>query len=629
MLLESINSPADVKNLPTSDLPALCNEIRNYMIACCSKNPGHLGASLGAVELCVALHYVYDSPSDKLIWDVGHQAYAHKILTGRRDLFKENRKKGGISGFPKREENIHDAFGTGHSSTSISAALGMAVAAEKQGRKEHVIAVIGDGAMGGGMAFEGLNHAGSLKNDLLVILNDNQISIDKNTGALHNYLVKISLSRTYNRLKESMWRRMGSGIRHYAKRIFRSTKMAVISGGSLFESLGFRYFGAIDGNDVLQLVNALQRLKTLDGPKLLHIITQKGKGYKPAEKNQVVWHAPGAFDPETGERIIRKGDADRYQDVFGETLLQLAKNDNRIVGITPAMLSGSSLNIMQREMPDRVFDVGIAEPHAVTFSAGLAANGMLPFCNIYSSFMQRAYDSVIHDVALQNLKVVFCLDRAGLVGEDGATHQGAYDLAAFRPIPNLTILAPMNEIELKNMMHAVCQKEYGPSIIRYPRGNAQGLDWRNSPTEPIPIGKARCISEGKDTDTVILSIGTAGNWVAEATAELQNEHPNSHPAHYDMRFLKPMDKDLLKKISKKYNHILTVEDGSQLGGLYAGVCEQMAELNYAGKIRCLGIPDKFIEQGTVNQQRTECNLTKASIIQAIKNGGCKKKVKEN
>lgn len=629
MLLETINSPADVKNLPVSDLPALCAEIRNYMIACCSKNPGHLGASLGAVELCVALHYVYDSPTDKFLWDVGHQAYAHKIITGRRDQFQDNRKKGGISGFPKREESIHDAFGAGHSSTSISAALGMAVAAEKQGRKEHVVAVIGDGAMGGGMAFEGLNHAGSLKTDLLVILNDNQISIDKNTGALHNYLVKISLSRTYNRLKEGVWRRMGSGIRNHVKRIFRSTKMAVIQGGTLFESLGFRYFGAIDGNDVLQLVNALERLKTLDGPKLLHIITQKGKGYEPAEKNQVVWHAPGAFDPETGERLAKKGDADRYQDVFGETLLELARTDKRIVGITPAMLSGSSLNIMQREMPDRVFDVGIAEQHAVTFSAGLAANGLLPFCNIYSSFMQRAYDSVIHDVALQKIKVIFCLDRAGLVGEDGATHQGAYDLAAFRPIPNLTILAPMDETELKQMMYAICGPEYGPTILRYPRGTGRGTDWRTAPIAPITLGKSRCLEPGNHTDTVILSLGTAGNWVTDALKTLRENHKENLPAHYDMRFLKPIDTDLVEEVAQKYSHIITVEDGCDQGGLHGAVCEYLAGTDFNGKITALGIPDRFIEQGTVNQQREECNLNKESILRTIQAAVVEKKVKEN
>lgn len=618
MLLENINSPADVKQLSPDQLPALCAEIRAYMIDCCSTNPGHLGASLGTVELCVALHYVYDSPHDKLIWDVGHQAYAHKILTGRREAFRDNRKQGGISGFPKREESPHDAFGAGHSSTSISAALGMAVAAEKQGRQERVVAVIGDGAMGGGMAFEGLNHAGCLKTDLLVILNDNQISIDKNIGALHNYLLRISLSRTYNRLKHNIFRRMGTGIRNCLHRITHSTKMAVIKGGTLFESLGFRYFGIVDGNDVLQLVKAFERLRLIDGPKLLHIITQKGKGYEPAEKNPGVWHAPGTFDTETGERRTQKGKADRYQEVFGETLLELARRHPNIVGITPAMLSGSSLNIMQRELPDRVFDVGIAEQHAVTFSAGLAANGMLPFCNVYSSFMQRAYDSVIHDVALQQLKVIFCLDRAGLVGEDGATHQGAFDLAAFRPIPNLTIMAPMDEIELKNMMYAVCTDTYGPTIIRYPRGNAQGLNWREATPAPVEPGKARLLSPAVNCRTAILSLGPIGNIAAQTIVSLQKDGAAKLPAHYDMRFLKPIDKETLREVAQNYDRIITAEDGARMGGLYSAVCEVMNELGYQGEILPMGIPDRFIEQGTINQQHKDCKMSAEDLMDLLK-----------
>lgn len=618
MLLEKINSPEDIKKLSLEELPALCSEIREYMIACCSVNPGHLGASLGTVELSVALHYVYDTPQDKLIWDVGHQAYAHKILTGRREAFRNNRKQGGISGFPKREESPYDAFGAGHSSTSISAALGMAIAAEKRQRNEHVIAIIGDGAIGGGMAFEGLNHAGSLRTDLLVILNDNQISIDKNTGALHNYLLRISLSRTYNRIKSNLWKKMSAGIQRITHRIFHSTKMAMLKGGTLFESLGFRYFGLVNGHDVCQLVKTLQRLKEIDGPKLLHISTQKGKGYEPAEKNQVVWHAPGAFDPETGKRLTPKIKADRYQDVFGETLLAMARKNPDIVGITPAMLSGSSLNIMQRVFPDRVFDVGIAEQHAVTFSAGLAANGLLPFCNIYSSFMQRAYDCVIHDVALQNLKVIFCLDRAGLVGEDGATHQGAYDLAAFRPIPNLTIMAPMDEIELKDMMHAACEPKYGPTIIRYPRGNTQGHPWRETPLSPIPLGKARCLEAGRNTRTTILSLGTIGNMATDALNELKNIGANEIPAHYDMRFLKPLDTELLDQIANNFDRIITIEDGSQIGGLHGAVCEYLHSIDYKVHIEGIGIPDKFIEQGTVIQQFAACNLTKEHLLSLIK-----------
>lgn len=621
MLLEKINGPADLKQLAVSDLPALCAEIRDYMISCCASNPGHLGASLGAVEIAVALHYVYDCPQDKLVWDVGHQAYAHKIITGRREAFLKNRMKGGISGFPKRDESPYDAFGAGHSSTSISAALGLAVAAEKSGSKEHVVAVIGDGAMGGGLAFEGMNHAGSLRTDLLVILNDNQISIDKNTGALHNHLLKITLSSTYNRIKKDLWEKVGAGrIRKGLQKIAFSTKSALLKNGSLFESLGFRYFGTIDGNDVIQLVNALRKLKRIGGPKLLHTITRKGKGYAPAEQDQVAWHAPGTFDKETGKRISRPSRADKYQDVFGETLLELARRDERIVGITPAMLSGSSMSILMREMPDRTFDVGIAEQHAVTFSAGLAANGCLPFCNIYSSFMQRAYDSVIHDVALQHLKVIFCLDRAGLVGEDGATHQGAYDLAAFRPVPGLTLMAPMDETELRDMMIAVTGPGYdGPCIIRYPRGNATGKPWRDIPPDPVERGKSRCLQPGDaDSDCHILSLGTAGNLV-RALLEDPGFRPQGRPlpGHTDLRFLKPLDTEALDALPPQVRRIVTIEDGCTTGGLYGAVSEYFAAKGRPLRIIPLGIPDRFIEQGTVSEQREECGLTIARLASII------------
>ncbi|MFA5325651.1 MAG: 1-deoxy-D-xylulose-5-phosphate synthase [Bacteroidales bacterium] len=619
-LLEKINSPSDLKELDSNQLEQLCSELRNYIIKCCSENPGHIGASLGTVELTVALHKVFNTPTDKIIWDVGHQAYAHKILTGRRDSFKNNRKLGGISGFPKMAESKYDAFGTGHSSTSISAALGLAVAAEIQGRKEHVIAVIGDGAMGGGLAFEGLNNAGSLKTDILVILNDNQISIDQNIGALHNYLIKVTTSKSYNKLKKNIWDTLGaSSIRRGIQKIVKNIKRTLLKTsetGSLFDSLGFRYFGPIDGNDINQLLPTLTRLKEIKGPKILHIITKKGKGYKPAEEEQTIWHAPGTFDAKTGKRTSKgNGNIARYQDVFGETLIELAKINTKIVGITPAMASGCGMNIFKNEIPERFFDVGIAEQHAVTFSAGLAAEGLLPYCNIYSSFMQRAYDNVIHDVALQNLKVVFCLDRGGLVGEDGATHHGLFDLAYFRPIPNICIAAPINELELRNMLYSASQPEYGITIIRYPRGYGEGVKWRGVNFKKIPIGKAELLQDGNDI--ALLSIGTIGAKGALAINKVQDK--GISVLHYNMRFLKPIDINALEYTCTKVKTIITLEDGVKIGGLYSAVSEYIASKKIECKVIGLGIPDKFIEQGTTSELYSECKYNTDDIYNTILN----------
>ena len=612
-ILGNINSPADLRKLNIEDLARLCGEIREYMVECCSKNPGHLGSSLGAVELAVALHYVYDTPKDKLVWDVGHQAYAHKIITGRRDAFVGNRKKDGISGFPKMAESEYDAFGAGHTSVSISAALGIAEAAELKGEKANVVAVIGDGAMTGGLAFEGLNNAGALKSNILVILNDNQISIDKNVGALHNYLVKIAVSPIYNNVKKSMWKVLGTGkVRRLAQKFMLSTKLAFMKNGSVFQGLGFRYFGTIDGNDIGELVNTLAHLKEIDGPKLLHISTVKGKGYKPAEANPSVWHAPGKFDVATGERKVSCGGPLRYQDIFGKTLVELAAKNEKIVGITPAMASGCSLTYMMEKFPQRTYDVGIAEQHAVTFSAGLAANGMLPFCNIYSTFMQRAYDSIIHDVALQKLKVVFCLDRGGIVGEDGATHHGAFDLAYFRPIPNITIAAPMNEIELRNMMYSATLPEYGITAIRYPRGNCEGLDWEKE-FEFVEPGRGVIVSDG--AGVAVLSLGTVGNRAAKAVEKARKE--GMDPLHINMRFLKPLDFDLVKYACDRCKTIITVEDGAVSGGLGSAVSEFVASLGRGVKVISLGIPDKFVEQGTVEELISECGYNVDNIYDSI------------
>ena len=612
-ILKNINSPADLRKLNINDLAPLCSEIREYMVECCSKNPGHLGSSLGAVELAVALHYVYDTPKDKLVWDVGHQAYAHKILTGRRDAFVGNRTKGGISGFPKMAESEYDAFGAGHTSVSISAALGIAEAASIKGDDTKVVAVIGDGAMTGGLAFEGLNNAGALNSNILVILNDNQISIDKNVGALHNYLVKIAVSPIYNKVKKRMWGVLGNGkCRRLAQKFMLSTKLAFMKNGSVFQGLGFRYFGTIDGNDIGELVNTLAHLKEIDGPKLLHISTVKGKGYKPAEENPSIWHAPGKFDVATGERKVTIGAPLRYQDIFGKTLVELAQKNEKIVGITPAMASGCSLTYMMEAFPRRSYDVGIAEQHAVTFSAGLAANGMLPFCNIYSTFMQRAYDSIIHDVALPNLKVIFCLDRGGIVGEDGATHHGAFDLAYFRPIPNITIAAPMNEIELRNMMYSATREEYGITAIRYPRGNSEGLEWEKE-FEFVEPGKGVVVSQG--AGVAVLSLGTIGNKAAKAVENARMA--GMDPLHINMRFLKPLDFDLVKYACDRCKTIITVEDGAVSGGLGSAVSEYVASLGRGVKVVSLGIPDKFIEQGTVEELISECGYNADNIYNSI------------
>ena len=612
-ILGNINSPADLRKLNMDSLTALCGEIREYMVECCSKNPGHLGSSLGAVELAVALHYVYDTPKDKLVWDVGHQAYAHKIITGRREAFADNRKKDGISGFPKIVESEYDAFGAGHTSVSISAALGMAEAASLKGEKTNVVAVIGDGAMTGGLAFEGLNNAGALRSNILVILNDNQISIDKNVGALHNYLVKIAVSATYNNVKKRMWKLLGNGkCRRLAQKFMLSTKLAFMKNGSVFQGLGFRYFGTIDGNDIGELVTTLSHLKELDGPKILHIRTIKGKGYAPAEADPSVWHAPGKFDVATGKRAVAPNVKLRYQDIFGKTLVELAAKNEKIVGITPAMASGCSLTYMMEAFPQRTYDVGIAEQHAVTFSAGLAANGLLPFCNIYSTFMQRAYDSIIHDVALQKLKVIFCLDRGGIVGEDGATHHGAFDLAYFRPIPNITIAAPMNEIELRNMMYSATLPEYGITAIRYPRGNCEGLDWEKE-FEFVEPGKGVVVSPG--AGVAVLSLGTIGNKVSKAVEMAGKE--GMDPLHINMRFLKPLDIDMVKYACDRCKTIITVEDGAISGGLASAVSEYVASLGRGVKVVSLGIPDRFVEQGTVEELISECGYNVDNIYNSI------------
>ena len=617
-LLEKINSPSDIKGLSIEDLKALCAEIRDYMIDCCATNPGHLGSSLGAVELIVAMHYIYDTPNDNIVFDVGHQSYAHKILTGRRELFRKNRKKDGISGFTRRAESIYDVFGAGHSSTSISAALGLAKAAEMEGNNRKTVALIGDGALSGGLAFEGINNAGISKTDILVIINDNNISIDKNIGGIHEHLLKLTTHPGYNRLKKSVWDMIGEGkFRELIQNFVVTTKSHLVhdSGGALFEALGFRYFGPIDGNDIRQTIDALARLKDMKGPRILHTITTKGKGYAPAEEDQTIWHAPGMFDPVTGKRIMpSKPGVSRYQDVFGEVLLELARKDKRIVGVTPAMASGCGMNILAKEMPDRFFDVGIAEEHAVTFSAGLAAGGMKPFCNIYSSFSQRAYDQIIHDVALQKLGVVLCLDRSGLVGEDGATHHGNFDINAYRCIPDTIIAAPKDEIELKNLMYTASLTEEGPFIIRYPRGYGEGLDWRNAEFRLLDKGKSEMIADGEKV--AIIGVGPVVNRAAEAAAEYK-ETNGTGPAVYNIRYIKPLDTEMMERILAEFRSIITIEDGSLAGGVYGAVCEYAAEKGKMTRIRGIGIPDRFISQGTQQELREECGLSKENIRKTI------------
>lgn len=617
-ILDTINGPADLKSLGSDELKQLCSEIREYMVECCAENPGHLGSSLGAVEIAVALHRVLDTPRDKIIWDVGHQAYAHKIITGRREAFRQNRKRGGISGFPRIDESPYDAFGAGHASNSISAALGMSEAFRLQGLPNKVVAVIGDGALTGGLAFEGLDNAGSLKPDMLVILNDNQISIDKNTSALHNHLLRISTNKHYNSLKKSVWDKLGTRkSRELIQKVVKGAKhilgKTVEERLSLFDSLGLRYFGPVDGNDIAVLTNTLKRIVNLPGPKILHVITVKGKGYAPAEENQTVWHAPGKFDVTTGKRAARKSEAARFQDVFGEVLLDLARRRKDIVGITPAMATGCGMTALAAEFPERTFDVGIAEGHAVTFSAGLAAQGLLPFCNIYSTFSQRAYDNIIHDVALQNLKVILCFDRAGLVGEDGATHHGAFDLAAYRSIPNLTICAPRNELELKNMMYSATLPEYGPTIIRYPRGCGNGTPWRNVPYSEIKPGKAVLLHEGGGT--AVLSIGAVGNKVSEAVGKAAAE--GIDVLHYDMRFLKPVDREAIADACSRAERIITVENGVVAGGLHGAVAEYIADNGLGNRLIGLGIPDRFVGQGTPDELCSECGFNTDDILRCI------------
>ncbi len=622
-LLDKINHPSELKKLKPEDLITVCDELRKFIIDVVSSNPGHFGASLGVVELTVALHFVLNTPKDKIIWDVGHQAYGHKILTGRREVFHTNRKYKGISGFPKLTESSHDCFGVGHSSTSISAALGMAVASGlKKESERQFIAVIGDGSMTGGLAFEGLNNAGIQNSNLLVILNDNNIAIDPNVGALKEYLLDITTSQTYNKIKDELWyllgkiSKLGPNAREVVQKIEHGLKTALLKHSNLFESLNFRYFGPVDGHDVIYLTRILKDLMHIPGPKLLHIRTVKGKGFPQAEMNQTIWHAPGLFDKDTGELLKVKSDKalpPRYQDVFGHTILELAEKNDTIVGITPAMPTGCSLNIMMEKMPERTFDVGIAEQHAVTFSAGMAVKGMIPFCNIYSSFIQRAYDQVIHDVALQNLNVVFCIDRGGLVGDDGATHHGFFDLAFMRCIPNMTVSAPMNEEELRNLMYTAQLLNKGPFAIRYPRGNGVMADWRK-PFREVPVGKGRMLRDG--SDAVILSIGHPGNFAASACLNLEKE--NINVAHYDMRFVKPLDEQLLHSVFSKFTNVITIEDGMLTGGFGSAILEFMAANNYRKNVIRLGIPDKFTDQGTLQELYAECGFDVAGIIKTVK-----------
>jgi len=623
-LLKTIDSPADMKHLTPEQLTQLSKELRQYIIEIVSSNPGHFGASLGVVELTVALHHVFNTPRDQIIWDVGHQAYGHKILTGRRDIFHTNRKYKGVSGFPKRSESRYDAFGVGHASTSISAALGMAAGNEYNGEGDrHVVAVIGDGALTGGMAYEALNNAGNANKDLLVILNDNHIAIDPSVGAMKDYLLDITTSKAYNKVKNDVWSLLGflnkiaPNAREYAQKIENAIKSIVLKQSNLFESLNFRYFGPVDGHDVLHLCDVLRDMKQIRGPKLLHVITRKGKGFEMAEKEQTAFHHPGKFNRFTGELIRVPSDKPQpplYQDVFGETILELARANKKIIGITPAMPTGSSLKIMMDEMPDRTYDVGIAEQHAVTFSAGLAATGMTPFCNIYSSFMQRAYDQVIHDVAIQKLPVVFCVDRGGLVGSDGATHHGAYDMAFFRCIPEMVIASPLNEVDLRNLMYTAQLEPKGPFVIRYPRGRGLTVDWKK-PFRALEIGKGQKLKEG--TDLAILSIGPIGNQVSRAVQLLEKEHISA--AHYDMRFLKPLDHMLLKGVFTKFNRIITVEDGCITGGMGSAVIEYMNDNNYKARVIRLGIPDRFIDQGTQEELYRECGYDTEGIVLTARN----------
>ena len=612
--LYRVNSPEQLRRLNVKELRAYAEELRRYIIECCAVNPGHLGSSLGTVELTIALHYVYAMPEDRIVWDVGHQAYAHKIITERRDLFHTNRTYQGISGFPRMAESKYDSFGAGHSSVSISAAFGIAKSLEMSGSSNHVVAVIGDGALTGGLAFEGLNNAGaSPRTNLLVILNDNEMSIDEPAGALDRYLVRISTSKWYNNLKSTLWRWLSvvPPVHRFIRKAGNAVKQGLLKNSNLFESLNFRYFGPIDGHDIETLVSTLTALKAIGGPKLLHIKTKKGKGYATAEANPAVWHAPGRFDVATGERVKSAYSADRYQDVFGTTLLDLAREDERIVGVTPAMPSGCSMNIMMREMPERCFDVGIAEGHAVTFSAGLAVGGSRPFCNIYSSFMQRAYDNVIHDVALQNLPVVLCLDRAGIVGEDGATHHGAFDLAYLGCVPNITIAAPRNEWLLRQMMYTASKADH-PTVIRYPRGIGEGVEWKNTPFTAIAEGCGEELREGNDV--AIVAIGTMANVALRASARAERS-----VAVYDLRYAKPLDTDMLDDIASRFDKIITIEDGIIRGGVGQSVAAYLARKGSKARVVNLGIDDRFVEHGKPSELYAECGYDEEALLRTINN----------
>ena len=634
-LLEKIKYPADLRKLPIDQLTEVCKELRDDIVNELSVNPGHLASSLGTVELTVALHYVFNTPDDRLVWDVGHQAYGHKILTGRRDTFCTNRKLHGIMPFPSPLESEYDTFTCGHASNSISAALGMAVAAReaegngdggRRGSQRNVVAIIGDGAMSGGLAFEGLNNVSSSPNDLLIILNDNNMSIDRSVGGMKQYLLNLNTNETYNHLryKASEWLKehglMSEGRRKGIIRLNNALKSAISHQQNIFEGMNIRYFGPFDGHNVVELVRIMQQLKKMKGPKILHLHTQKGHGYKPAEKAATIWHAPGKFDPDTGERIVSdcSNMPPKYQEVFGHTLLELARSNPKIVGVTPAMPTGCSMNIMMKAMPERTFDVGIAEGHAVTFSGGMAKDGLLPFCNIYSAFAQRAYDNIIHDLAILNLPVVICLDRAGLVGEDGATHHGAFDLAALRPIPHLTIASPMDEHELRRLMYTAQLPGKGTFVIRYPRGRGERVDWQ-CPLEEVAVGTGRTLRKG--SDVAVLSIGPVGNAVVRAIDEMaksQDPHIFSlSVAHYDMRFLKPLDEDILQEVGRKFKRIVTIEDGVRNGGLGSAVLEWMNDHGFTPSVRRLGLPDTFVEHGTVEELHHIVGIDKESIINAL------------
>ena len=625
-LLDNIQYPSDLRRLDVAQLPRLCAELRRDIVEELAENPGHLASSLGVVELTVALHYVFNTPNDRIVWDVGHQAYGHKILTGRKDNFHTNRKLHGVRPFPSPEESPYDTFTCGHASNSISAALGMAVAARKTGHaNRHVVAVIGDGAMSGGLAFEGLNNVSSSPNDLLIVLNDNDMSIDRAVGGMEKYLLNLDTNATYNRLRDraSQWLRskgyLNDDRRKGIIRLNNALKSALAHQQNIFEGMNIRYFGPFNGNDVGEVVRILEQLKDMRGPKLLHLHTVKGKGYKPAEEHATIWHAPGKFDPDTGERI-NEGEPFplKYQEVFGKTLLELAKSNPNIVGVTPAMPTGCSMDIMMKEMPDRVFDVGIAEGHAATFSCGMAKDGLMPFCNISSAFAQRAYDNIIHDAAILNLPVVFCLDRAGLVGEDGPTHHGVFDIAALRPVPNLTLCSPMDERELRRMMYTAQLPGKGTVVIRYPRGKGVcGEDWQ-CPLEEIPVGKARCISQGKDV--AVLSYGPIGNDVQKAVNELKEEGCPLSVAHYDMRFCKPLDTELLEDVSARFKRVVTVEDAQRAGGFGSSVLEWMSDNNKEVKVQRIGLPDHFVEHGTVNELKVIAGIDNDSIKKVIREG---------